>query len=452
MGLLRGFQTIILARLVDSASAARAVGNSAWLAGSRLFSITVNIIAVIFISRYLGPSQFGIFSYALSVAAILGTLSHLGLNSVITKELVRGRHSQESILGTALTMRLVSGLVVTLLGAVIVHFMSSDNSDLVLFVTLLLISETLRSGILFSYWFEAQAQARPIAGATVLIVLIGATLKIGMVVGDASLLSLVIVQSLDGFLVLVLFGWLYATRSGSLGKLRVSWYVARKLLRDSAPLIVSGLTAIVYLRIDQVMLGQIEGSAAVGIYAVASRISEFWYFVPTAISTAAFPFLVRLKMRNAKQYEKRVQELLDILTWLGITVAIMVSLIGPPLITMLFGVAYASAGGLLVVHVWGGVFMAPRALVSKWLIAEEALQYSVLSQGSGAVLNIILNLLLIPNFGAMGAAIATVLSYALCGYLIFLLPQRTRGLGNMMTKAFAAPMRLLSKSVGRAGI
>lgn len=449
----RRFQTLWAAsigKLNGSKSSAQAIRNSAWFTSSRLLSIAVNIVVVVFISRYLGPSRFGVFSYALSAAAILGVLANLGLNSVITKELVNNKQKQKSILGTALMMRFIAGLSVTALGIIIIHILKPDDAELALFVGLLLMSETFRSGIIFSFWFEARANARPIAVARLVIVLIGAAVKIGMVLAGASLLSLVIAQSLDGLLVLIVFGWLYSRRSGALAQIRPSWGLATRLLRSSAPLIISGLTAVVYLRIDQIMLGQILGNEAVGIYAVAARISEFWYFVPTAVATAVFPFLLRLKLRDPTQYEKRVQNLLDILTWLGIVVAILVSLIGPILVTTLFGVAYASAGALLVVHVWGGVFMAPRALVSKWLIAEDAIRYSVLSQGAGAILNIILNLLLIPRFGAMGAAVATVFSYATSGYLVFLIPRHTRGLAAMMTRAYIAPIRALSPARGHA--
>lgn len=451
--MIRGLKALwaeSIGRLNDSKSSAKAIRNSAWFTGSRMISIAINIVVVVFISRYLGPSRFGVFSYALSAAAILGVLANLGLNSVITKELVRNRERQGSILGTALMMRLIAGLFVTALGIIIVRVLKPDDAEMAVFVALLLISETFRSGIIFSFWFEARANVRPIAVSGVFIVLIGAAVKIALVVAGASLLTLVIAQSLDGLLVLIVFGCLYSLRSGALAQLRPSWSLSMRLLRSSAPLIISGLTAVVYLRIDQIMLGQILGSEEVGIYAVAARISEFWYFVPTAVATAVFPFLLRLKERDPRQYEIRVQNLLDILTWLGIVVAVLVSLVGPTLVTMIFGGAYAAAGVLLVVHVWGGVFMAPRALVSKWLIAEDALRYSVLSQGAGATLNIALNLLLIPRFGAMGAAIATVFSYATSGYLVFLIPRHTRGLGAMMTKAYTAPIRFVFPARGRA--
>ncbi len=123
--------------------------------------------------------------------------------------------------------------------------------------------------------------------------------------------------------------------------------------------------------------------------------------------------------------------------------ALGLSLVGPIAITAVFGEEYQSAGLLLAVHVWGGVFMAPRALVSKWLIGEDMIRHSMLSQAGGAILNILLNVLFIPMYGPLGAAMATIVSYAFSGYFLFFLTPSTRIVAIMMTRAVSAPFRFL---------
>lgn len=427
-------------------SAGIAAQNAIWLSGSKLATLLLNLIVVVFVSRHLGPSGFGLFSYAIAVASILGTAGNLGLNSLVTRELVRRKRDREVIIGTSLLLRFLGSCATAAMGMYLVYWLRPDEIRLAWFVGLLLGSEAFRAGVVFSFWFEAQAQAASIGVAQLVVTLLGASLKIGLVLVDASLSALVIAQALDGLLVLVVFGGLYRLKVASPVQISVSSREGKALLSQSFPLIISGLTAVIYFKIDQVMLGQIAGNEVVGIYAVAARMSEAWYFVPTAIATAVFPFLLRLRESNVPQYEKRLQDLFDLLTWMGLIVATTLSLAGPTIIEAVFGTAFSSAGILLAIHAWGGVFMAPRALVSKWLLAENALVYSLVSQGGGALVNVLLNLLMIPVYGAMGAAFATVIAYCCSGYLVFFLFDRTRPVAFMMSRSAIAPFRLLDRS------
>jgi O-antigen/teichoic acid export membrane protein len=221
---------------------------------------------------------------------------------------------------------------------------------------------------------------------------------------------------------------------------------ARELFGEAWPLVFAALGAVLYLRIDQVMLGQMTSSREVGIYAAASRLSEVWYFIPVLIVASTFPYLLRLRAADRKSYSARLQQLYDLLAWLGLTVAVGVSMAAPWLVTFLFGDDYLESSPILQVHVWAAVFIFMRAAFSKWLIAERLLAYSLVTQGTGAVVNILANLVLIPLWGGMGAAWATLISYAVASYFALLFFPRTRPAAAMMTRAMLAPLRYLRMS------
>ena len=129
--------------------------------------------------------------------------------------------------------------------------------------------------------------------------------------------------------------------------------------------------------------------------------------------------------------------------WLGIIVAIFITLISSLLINTLYGQEYIFASQVLNIHVWAGVFIFMRALLSKWLIAEGLLKFSLLTDGIAAIINVALNYIWIPQFGIIGAAWATLISYALSSYLVLWFNRKTLPMAKIMTKTITFPYRLL---------
>jgi O-antigen/teichoic acid export membrane protein len=207
----------------------------------------------------------------------------------------------------------------------------------------------------------------------------------------------------------------------------------------------------VYLKIDQFMLGQMRGMTEVGTYAIAARLSEVWYFVPAAIASAIFPRLLQLRAGDPPKYVERLKQSLRYLFWAGLAIAIAVTLAAPMLVTVIFGNEYRDAGIILAIHVWAcpAVFMGMA--IEKWLVAEDLLKFLVWRQLLSAGANVGLNLLLIPAYGGVGAAVATVASYTLAYYLSCFTDRRTMPAGLWMSQAIAWPLLAVVGSTGQRG-
>jgi PST family polysaccharide transporter len=211
--------------------------------------------------------------------------------------------------------------------------------------------------------------------------------------------------------------------------------------RERSPwLLASSVAEVIYLRIDIVLLERLRGVHEAGTYAVAARLSEVWYMVPVALMGAMFPVLWR-RRSNPVDYARGLQASLDALFALAFTLAVLVQLFGGPLVDLLFGEQFAAATPVLQIHIWAGVFIFMRALLSRWLLAEDLLRFSLVTHLAGALMNVALNLVLIPAHGAVGAALATVVSYACAGWLALFLADRTRPMGWAMAKALLLPLR-----------
>ena len=211
-----------------------------------------------------------------------------------------------------------------------------------------------------------------------------------------------------------------------LKRLYISAERAKSLLTDSWPLIIGAIAIMMYMKIDQIMLGQMMGDDAVGIYSAAVRISEVWYFIPMAITASVFPAILEAKKINEEKYYGRLQKLFDLMVLISVSVAVLMTFLSTPIITLLYGDAYVASGPVLSIHIWASIFVFLGVAASRWFLAENKQTLSLQRSVLGAVLNILLNLILIPHHGLIGAAVATIISHCFAVFFLDFMQVETR--------------------------
>jgi PST family polysaccharide transporter len=220
--------------------------------------------------------------------------------------------------------------------------------------------------------------------------------------------------------------WQWQRRS-ALSMLKVSW-----------PLAASGLSIGLYMRLDQVLVRIYLGDAQLGLYAVAVRIAELWFFVPMAVGAAAFPQLVGLRAEKGEAaFEAGLVKLFRALVYGGLAAALLIAAVGPWAVRLLYGPAYAGCAPVLVVLAWSGIFVGLGIAKEHWLILKGLAGFSFASTLGGAALNLVLNLLWLPRFGAVGTAYATVCSQATASMFVLSVHPRTRRVFWLQVRAFA---------------
>jgi O-antigen/teichoic acid export membrane protein len=222
------------------------------------------------------------------------------------------------------------------------------------------------------------------------------------------------------------------------------------MLHQSSPLALSGIADQVNLRADVVIIQPLLGSAAVGIYSLAARASELAYFLPAVIMNSTLPVLLRAledsrRTGSDATYRRLLQVSYNRAFQAGICIAVIVTLICLSPVKHLISADLQPVFGVLAIHIWASPFVFMGAVYSKWIIAEGYLWSSLLRHSVGAVANITLNFLLIPHWGLKGAALATVVSYAVANYVACFLGKQSRRQGFCMTRAFFSPFASLSR-------
>ena len=186
------------------------------------------------------------------------------------------------------------------------------------------------------------------------------------------------------------------------------------------------------MRIDQVMIKEMITPEAVGNYSVAVRLSEVWYFIPMAITSSLFPAIINAKKVSEKLYHRRLQKLYDLMTWLAIGIALPMTFLANDIIRLLFGVQYQDAAGVLRIYVWAGVFVFLGVASSQYLVAENYTKISFFRTFAGGIVNVILNIIMIPKYGINGAATATLISYFVATFFIGFIPKTSKQAVSMV--------------------
>lgn len=420
--------------------------NSFWLVSGRVIALLISFFSIAMIARVYGPERFGLLNLSISIVALCVPVIQLGLNSIVTRDLVKGERSPGEILGTVMCVRAISTGFCFAFALLAIYMNVGADKTLMVYIAIMLFSELLKVGFVYSHWFEARSMGGSIAMCTMLVAVITGLIRVASAWFGVDFIWVVASYVVEGALYSCVFFLLfnkcqYDSLRYSFSASLLAYYVKR-----SMPLIASSLTAVIYMKIDQVMIAYFLDSRAVGVYAAASKISEVWYFIPMMIATAAFPVILKAKEGSEIQYNKYMQEIYSYLALIGYAAIFGATFFGPIFIRNVFGQEYVGAASILTLHIWGGLFMSMRALASKWILAEDVLIYSLITQGAGAFVNVLLNLLFIPHWGGLGAAAATVLSCAMAGYLSFFIFRRTRIVGKMMTIALMSPV-LLPRSI-----
>jgi O-antigen/teichoic acid export membrane protein len=417
------------------------LANMGWLTFEHVIRLGVGFFIVALIARHLGTHDFGILSYAMSLTALLGAFVYLGLSGIVVRNITERPEDSSLLMGSVFALKLlgaVLGVGILALIATVSGVTASEGRVLLVIGASLLVKPMDTIDI----WFQSKTSSKYAVWARSAAFFIASSGRIVLLWKAAPLSAFAVLVLVEFLLAGIFLLTVYAYTGETVRSWKVRISSMRGLLSESWILLLSSFLALVYLKLDQLMLRWMIGADEVGIYAVAAKISEVWYFIPTAIGASLLPKLTQMRAKDEVGYNAKLQQGFDILFALSFSIAIGMSFASAPLIANIFGTEYAAAGSILAIHIWAGVFIFMRALFSKWIIVENLLGFSLLSHGVGALVNVALNLLLIPPYGGQGAAVATLVSYAVASYLILFLAPQTRPVAYMMSRSIAFPIRL----------
>lgn len=388
-------------------------------------------------ARYLGPEQFGLLNFAIAFTGLFGVAATLGLQGIVVRDIVRDPDGARLTLGAAVLLQFVGSLVAFVAIMLAIAYMRPDDPVARSIVAILGAILLFKASDIAAYWFESQMQSKYVVWVQNSVFLVFALSKVVLILNQASLAAFAWLMLGEAIMVALILAIVFGRFGLPLTSLNANSKRAMTLLKDSWPLLLSSMAIIVYMKIDQIMLEEMKGSEAVGIFAAATRISEVWYFIPMAIVASLAPTLIAAKQNCERKYFHRTQKLYDWLVLVSVGVAVPMTFLSGPIIDILYGNSYSNSATVLAIHIWATVFVCLGVASTQNLLAENRQTISMQRAFVGLVTNVALNLILIPNYGPTGAATATVISQAMAAFVFDLFQKETRIMFNMKLRALS---------------
>jgi len=418
----------------------RAASNFGWLAVERVVRFGFGTGVGLLVARHLGPDRFGTLSYCVALTTLLGVLPGLGLDAILRRQLVRepGRAAEWLLGALGLRAAVGLGLIVGVLTAARAGWgLKGEEPGTVAVLALLLLQPAL---FVPEPWLQAGLHGRSVALVQIGALAVAGAVRLRLIAVDAPLAAFAWVLVAEMAVTAAGF-WLASRRLGvAWVASRPTWSTARRLLGEAWPLLGASVAVAVYMKIDEVMLRHLAGPEAVGVYAAAVKLSELGYFVPTALAASVLPALLRVRA-DAAEYARRQQQYYDLSAGLAYGFAVPCTLLAPWLVAWAYGERYAGAAPILAVHAWAAAFVFLGVARAQWLVNEGLTRFYLAATCAGAGVNVLLNLLLIPRWGGVGAAWATVAAQALASWLVSYLHPAVRPTAAMQTRALLLPLR-----------
>ena len=408
--------------------------NTSWLLGERILRMGVSLFVGIYVARYLGPEKYGLLSYTMSFVWLFSAFLDLGHREIIVRELVLYPEQRNVILGSAILLRL-SGSVLLGSGVAVGLQLVDNDHQTSLMIGIIALGMAFQSWELIDYYFQSQVQSKYTVWAQTVQLIVASLIKIALIIWQAPLIWFAVVFSLEYVITAALFLLMYNWQVGSFPIRNCNLKYARQMLKNSFPLLLTSMAILIYMKIDQVMLKELAGAETVGIYAVAVKLSEACYHIPVLIAVSFYPAIIGVKDTNPALYHARLQKLYTLLVWVAFALAIPITFMADWIIYILYGNEYIESVIILKIYVWAGIFVSMSLANNKWMVIENFQNYILLTTLLGMSSNIICNVILIPLYGASGAAIATLISYGIGSYLSLLFFPKVRKIFWFATKS-----------------
>lgn len=421
------------------------IANSAWQVADRLLRMALGLVVMSLTARHLGVAGFGEISYAVACAALAGAIINLGIDSLVVRDLVRRPEDSPIILGTAFRLKALASIV-ALAGTAAWLLAAHGGEPVVWTVAWTAAALVFQPFETVDCWFQAKVQARIPVIVRLAAFVAGAGWRLVLVGTGGSIEAFAAASLLEGALAVFAWIWAYRWAGASTRGWRWSTAEAVALVRSGWPMLISALAYIAYQRADQLLVMHWRGEHELGLYGIAVRVCDLFAMVPLAVCTTVFPGLLRLREEDPASYRRRFVQLYRGMIVLGLGAGLGSLLLAGQVVHLLFGPAFADAVPALVLRSWSCIFVFLWLASGQWYIAEGLTGLAALRNLAGLAACVALSWALIPGWGAEGAAVATIGSFLVSGFLVNAVFPRTREAFIQQATAFIPRVRPASRA------
>lgn len=420
----------------------KVTGSAAWLMAGVIARAVLTLCVTMLTARYLGPANYGLIGYAASTIGFVLPVARLGLGNTQVHELVNSPAEEGCTLGTSFLLIFAASAVC--MTGVYVYVSAAYASEPVALTVCFLYSMVLPLGSgaeIIKCWFQTKYLVRQIVAAELTAYLLISVYKVLLLASGKNVCWFAVSDALEAAMFLGAAAWLYRKHGGQ--KLGFSWEHAGAMLNRSRYYMLPNLFGAMFQQTDKIMLKGMLGNSAVGYYTAAAAVASLGTIFIGPIANAARPHIFESFKIDHKRFEKELSKLYCVAIYFSLALSTGVFFLSVVFIRLAFGEAYLSAVPVLRAIIWFSVFSNVGVVNEIWIVAESRQKTLIYILGIGAFANIAVNFLLIPIWGSVGAAVATLLTQFVSNVIVVALLKPTRPMLRIMARGLD-PRRLLS--------
>lgn len=395
----------------------RTAKNAGWIIGEKIIQMVVSLVVGVLTTRYLGPSNYGLISYANSFTAFFAAFCTLGINSLMVKELVDNEEDEGKVIGTSIVLRAVASLLSVITIILSVSLIDYGEATTIAVVALCSLGLFFHVFDAFKYWFQRRLQSKFTVISAFVAYLITAAYRVILLATGSSVIWFAFATSVDYVCLAVLLFIFYKKNKGP--KMSFSWQYGKELFSRSKHFILASLMVSIYAQTDKLMLKQMMGSEDVGFYASATTINGMWCFILAAIIDSVYPSIMEAhKAGNEEEFNRKNRQLYAIIFYVSMGAAVLFNIFAELAIFILYGREFLPSAMPLRIICWYTAFSYLGIARNAWIVSKNVQKHLIKIYAAAAVVNVILNLTLIPLLGASGAALASLMAQVLTGFAL----------------------------------
>lgn len=394
--------------------------NAVWIIGIRIVQSVVALLINMLTARYLGPSNFGLITYASSLVAFVLPIMQLGFSNVLVQEIVNDSDAEGAILGTSISLSLISS-VCCIVGVTSFAFIANPNELTTVLVCLLYsLILVFQACDHIEFWYQAKLMSKYTSVISLVSYVLVSVYKIYLLIAAKSVFWFALSNALDYALISIGGIVLYRKLGGK--KLSFSWKLGKRMFQKSKHYILSSMMVTIFAQTDKIMIKMMMDESATGYYGAAVACAGMTSFVFGAIIDSFRPSIFEGQKESETIFKYRLTMLYSIIIYFSLTQSVAMTLMSKWIIFILYGNAYEPAISTLQIIVWYTTFSYMGSVRNIWILANGKQNYLWIINMSGAITNVILNATLIPIMGINGAAIASLITQfitnVIMGYII----------------------------------
>jgi len=394
----------------------RVLGNVKWVVICKTAQSLLQLVVGLLTARYLGPANYGLINYAKSVVAFAVPVMQLGLNNTLVKEIIDHPEDEDRIVGTSLLMGFVSSLVCIAMVSGFVSVFNQGEPQTILVSVLYSFSLIFQALELMQYWFHSKLKSKYPSMIMLCAHVVVSAYKIYLLITAKNVYWFVVVHSIEyGIIGVSLFGIYHKVEKR---KLAFSLRLAKQLLKRSYPYIIATMMVTVFHNTDHIMLKAMAGNKENGFYTAAITCACVCQFVFYAIIDSMRPVILANRKESQSAYEKKISGLYCIVIYTALLQSVGFTFFASIIVRVLYGTEYIAAIPVLRILTWQSPFSYMGTIRNIWLLAEEKQKHLWKINLTGALLNAAMNYVLIPYWGASGAAFASLVTQVLINFVL----------------------------------